>query len=246
MRKMAVLLLLPTLGALQLQGCSSPLKYEPSAREQGGQSQAPQVNQRDGSCAGIYVVQPGDSLIKIAQKCDVPLSLLQEVNQIARADLIYVNQELRIPNAQTASKAQTPKEASVSGKVLPPVSNSLNWVWPMNEQTEYQFVRDENGVSALEVYGFIGQQVFAMADGEVVFAGDGISEYGNMVMLRHADGKLSVYAHNQSLDVQKGDQVKAGQPIAKMGASGLTNRAKLYAEVRFQGQKISIKQIFQN
>lgn len=267
--------LLTTLGilsisSLQLSGCSSQLKYEPSAQNDGRSApvikSTPDLNQ--GTCPNIYVVKPGDSLNKIANKCDVSPQLLQEVNNIRRADLIYINQELRIPYRSTADATeQNDRPAVLNPKPVQPSNGTqvfsreqstfpseaidgnkrgFDWVWPMNKQTDYRFVRDAKGISALEIYGFVGQSVYAMADGKVVFAGDGITDFGNMIMLRHPDGKLSIYAHNNKLLVAKGDQVKAGQSIAEMGATGITKRPKLYVETRYQGQKISIKNILGN
>ncbi|BBP45927.1 lipoprotein [Thiosulfatimonas sediminis] len=257
----------------QFSGCSSQLKYEPTAQNDGREStiKAQTTRQGENPCAIIYVVSPGDSLGKIARKCDVPLELLQEANNIKRADLIYINQELRIPYAEPVNSESKEKEVVQQTQETPdnsvaqvfnrdqgqyqsqpiesakdPSQSSFNWIWPMNKQTDYRFVRDAKGISALEIYGFIGQSVYAMADGVVVFAGDGIADFGNMVMLRHADGKLSVYAHNHKLLVQKGEQVQAGQQIAEMGATGVTQRPKLYVETRYHGQKISIKNILTN
>ncbi|CAN8141997.1 lipoprotein NlpD [uncultured Thiomicrorhabdus sp.] len=257
--------------AIFLSACSSQLKYDPSAQNDG--RNAPDIKGTqplsNGSCPNIYVVSPGDSLSKIANKCNVSLELLQEVNDIRRADLIYINQELRIPNQSSqAENKPTAYQDETPQTVTQPTSNTqvysrdqssyqpqsidgskkkgFDWLWPMNKQTDYRFVRDDKGISALEIYGFVGQSVFAMAEGRVAFAGDGISDLGNMVMIRHPDGKLSVYAHNDKLFVKRGDQVKAGQKIAAMGSTGITQRPKLYVETRYQGQKISIKKILNN
>ncbi|MBO1926609.1 peptidoglycan DD-metalloendopeptidase family protein [Thiomicrorhabdus sp. 6S2-11] len=257
--------------AIFLSACSSQLKYDPSAQNDG--RNAPDIKGTqplsNGSCPNIYIVSPGDSLSKIANKCNVSLELLQEVNDIRRADLIYINQELRIPNQSSqAENKPTAYQDETPQTVTQPTSNTqvysrdqssyqpqsidgskkkgFDWLWPMNKQTDYRFVRDDKGISALEIYGFVGQSVFAMAEGRVAFAGDGISDLGNMVMIRHPDGKLSVYAHNDKLFVKRGDQVKAGQKIAAMGSTGITQRPKLYVETRYQGQKISIKKILNN
>lgn len=253
-----------TFSVIQLTGCSSQLKYDPAAQNDG--RNAPVIksspsSSSQGPCPNIYVVSPGDSLSKIARKCHVSLALLQEVNDIRRADLIYINQELRIPYRTATKKPVSSKkpvqhsngteiysreQRRYQSESTKGADKGFNWVWPMNKQTDYRYVRDAKGISALEIYGFVGQSVYAMADGRVVFAGDGITDFGNMVMLRHPDGKLSVYAHNKNLFVKKGDQVKAKQKIAEMGATGITKRPKLYVETRYRGQKISIKKILSN
>ncbi|MBO1925024.1 M23 family metallopeptidase [Thiomicrorhabdus sp. 6S3-12] len=257
LKKNLPLIAVVSVSLLQLQGCSSPLKYDPSARDDGRPAPVLKSQPVNGanSCSSVYIVKPGDSLSRIAEKCQVSLTLLQEVNHISRADLIYVNQELKIPYSDQTSPYDTSVNAEGSGVDTyqlsrePAYSEDLSadpvahWSWPMSKQTDYRFIRDEHGISALEVYGFIGQKVYAMTEGEVVFAGDGITEYGNMIMLKHPDGKLSVYAHNQRLLVKKGDKVRSGAQIATMGSTGLTDRPKLYTEVRYHGQKISIKKV---
>ncbi|QKI89192.1 M23 family metallopeptidase [Thiomicrorhabdus xiamenensis] len=256
LKKNLPLIAVVSISLLQLQGCSSPLKYDPSARDDGRPAPVLKSQPVSGanSCSSVYIVKPGDSLSRIAEKCQVPLTLLQEVNHISRADLIYVNQELKIPYSDNASAYDSSINTDNSVNTYhvsrePAYSEDLSadsvkqWSWPMSKQTDYRFIRDEHGISALEIYGFIGQKVYAMADGEVVFAGDGITEYGNMIMLKHPDGKLSVYAHNQRLLVKKGDQVRSGAQIATMGSTGLTDKPKLYTEVRYHGQKISIKKV---
>jgi murein DD-endopeptidase MepM/ murein hydrolase activator NlpD len=81
----------------------------------------------------------------------------------------------------------------------------------------------------------IGTPVLAAAGGRVVYAGDGIRGYGNLVVLEHAGGLLTVYAHNSALLVRQGDVVAAGARVALSGQSGHATGPHLHFEVR-EGQ----------
>ena len=78
----------------------------------------------------------------------------------------------------------------------------------------------------------IGTPVLAAAGGSVIYAGDQVRGYGNMVVLRHADDLVTVYAHNSLLLVQAGDRVAAGQEIARVGDTGRSTAPHLHFEVR--------------
>jgi len=77
-----------------------------------------------------------------------------------------------------------------------------------------------------------GTPVKAAENGVVIYAGDGLKEFGNTVLVRHEDGLVTVYGHASELKVQRGDKVKRGQDIAVSGMSGTTDAPKLHFEVR--------------
>ena len=75
----------------------------------------------------------------------------------------------------------------------------------------------------------------AVAPGRVVFA-DWLRGFGNMIILDHGGGYMSLYGNNESLYREVGDEVKAGDPIAAVGATGGNSETGLYFELRFQGK----------
>ena len=81
-----------------------------------------------------------------------------------------------------------------------------------------------------------GTPVHAAASGIVLYAGNGVPAFGNLVLVRHADGWLTAYAHCATLLVTKGDRVTGGQPIATAGATGEVDTPQLHFEVR-RGRK---------
>src|SRR5690606_7507598 len=77
-----------------------------------------------------------------------------------------------------------------------------------------------------------GTSVKAAENGVVIYAGDGLKDFGNTVLVRHESGLVTVYGHANELKVKRGDTVKRGQEIASSGMSGSTTVPKLHFEVR--------------
>jgi lipoprotein NlpD len=122
-----------------------------------------------------------------------------------------------------------PAVASVS-------STQQVWFWPVDQPVveEYNLAAQIKG---LRFSGQIGDSIRAAADGAVVYADDGLKEYGKLVLIKHLNGYISAYAHNSRLLVRENDRVKAGQIIAEMGNSG-TDRVMLEFQVRLNGKPV--------
>jgi lipoprotein NlpD len=89
----------------------------------------------------------------------------------------------------------------------------------------------------IAIAGRMGDPVLAAADGVVAIAGSPIRGLGNLVIIQHAGGVITAYAHNQTLLVKEDQQVRQGQRIAEMGSSD-SDRVKLHFEVRHQGKPV--------
>jgi lipoprotein NlpD len=89
----------------------------------------------------------------------------------------------------------------------------------------------------IAIEGQPGDPVYAVAEGKVIFSGVGPRGYGNLIIVKHENELLSVYAHNRSLVVREGDQVARGQKIAEIGDSD-ADRPKLRFEIRSIRPKI--------
>jgi murein DD-endopeptidase MepM/ murein hydrolase activator NlpD len=77
-----------------------------------------------------------------------------------------------------------------------------------------------------------GEPVYAVADGDVIYAGDGLRGYGNVVIVQH-DGRLSsLYAHNSALKVKQGDHVTQGTLLALLGSTGRSTGPHVHFELR--------------
>ncbi len=141
---------------------------------------------------------------------------------------------------QTTSRPVTPAVAPVTTAPVitaTPTSTSLRWVKPSAGPVIQQFNPATN-VKGLRYGGNLGDPIYAAANGQVVYAADGLKEYGNLVLIKHIDGYITAYAHNSKMLVKSGDNVTAGQKIAEMGSSG-TNRVMLEFQIRLDGKPIN-------
>ncbi len=83
-----------------------------------------------------------------------------------------------------------------------------------------------------------GTSVKAAEDGVVAYAGNELKGYGNLVLIKHADGWVTAYAHNSEIDVKKGETVKRGQTIAKAGQTGSVTSPQVHFEIRKGSQPV--------
>ena len=116
-------------------------------------------------------------------------------------------------------------------------ASSIRWVSPTAGRIVQGFSNSEGGNKGIDIAGQKGQDVRSAADGKVVYAGNALEGYGNLIIIKHSDDFLSAYAHNDRILVDEQDNVKAGQKIATMGSTG-TSSNKLHFEIRYKGKSI--------
>jgi len=109
------------------------------------------------------------------------------------------------------------------------------WVWPSGGKLVERF--DETHNKGIEIAGSIGDPVWAANDGQVVYSGSGLRGYGNLVIIKHTDDIVSVYAHNKEILVTQGQAVKRGQRIAELGMTDAPN-PRLDFEIRRRGKPV--------
>ncbi len=114
----------------------------------------------------------------------------------------------------------------------------VTWTWPSKGSIVEGFSRSEQGNKGIDIAGNRGQQVLAAADGQVVYAGNALRGYGNLIIINHANEYLSAYAHNEVLQVTEGQSVKRGQQIARMGSTDAKS-VRLHFEIRYRGQSVN-------
>lgn len=146
----------------------------------------------------IYLVKKGENLYSISRKLNIDIFNLIEINNLKSPYKIFPNQLLKLPDNKTQDPS--PKIKFVNKPV------NLN-------------IYKEEARNWITFYASEGTTVFSADAGEVIISGPDIPGYGNMIIIKHPKGILSVYAHlNKSL-VSKGDTVTSNQPIASVGKS---------------------------
>ena len=141
----------------------------------------------------------------------------------------------------TTNKAITPTNAVVTNPTGA-TSTSLRWVRPTAAVVSQKFDLSKN-VKGVRFSGKTGDAILAAADGQVVYAADGLKEYGQLILVKHIDGYITAYAHNSKLLVMSGQNVTAGQKIAEMGNTG-TTQTMLEFQVRLDGKPVDPSQVF--
>ncbi len=214
-----------------------------------------------------YTVRSGDTLSGIAMRYGLDYISIAEMNDIAPPYRIYVNQSLRLKkgssprtvSTQVMAQPEQIKRQTIALPTTQPVTpvtpptttapstnttvtsvapnSSLRWIKPTNGPVIQGF-NLANNVKGIRYGGNQGDPIYAAADGQVVYAADGLKEYGNLVLIKHIDGYISAYAHNSKMLVKSGDNVTAGQKIAEMGSTG-ASQVMLEFQIRLDGKPIN-------
>ena len=215
----------------------------------------------------FYTVRKGDTLFGIALAFGQNWRDIASWNNLSDPDKIKIGEKLRVMPKDTSNAAvsiplesaaiETPPGRSTSGEsevalneralddndVLPDngidrdegLVSSLGWVWPANGQVTEQF--SDSNSKGISIAGASGEAIFAVSDGKVVYSGNGLRGYGNLVIIKHPNEFITAYAHNKSIFVKEGETVDKGQKIAEMGMSE-TDSPKLLFEVRRGGKPL--------
>ena len=110
------------------------------------------------------------------------------------------------------------------------------WRWPVIG--ELNKVHDGGKLIGLEIYGSAGKEIKSASSGTVVYSGNGLKGYGELVIVKHSETFLSAYAHNKKRLVDEGEIVKVNQVIGLMGSTGAA-RDMLYFEIRRNGKSVN-------
>jgi len=187
--------------------------------------------------AGFYhVVRPGENLFRIGKAYDVPFEELARLNGIRDASQIRIGQRIFIPGAarqlpvEIITPVETPTVARNTTESEEPFGLSL--LAPVNGTINSGF--GQRGASfhdGIDIAAPEGSAIRAVEQGEVIYS-DQLRGYGNIVIIRHEGGLVSVYAHNQTNLVREGQRVARGEEIAKVGSTGRVTGPHLHFEIR--------------
>lgn len=240
------LLLLAASALLVNVGCSTTPRAKPATvvDRSGGNSTATS----EATPPGYYRVKRGDTLARIAlDNGQSPRDLAQwnnmtNPNQIEVGDLILVkppasSKSVVKPVPKMPSNIETPKvdDVKVDASKEIVAEPGIRLSWPAKGKVIDDFSEKTKGI---DIAGKLGEPVTAASEGKVVYAGNSLRGYGNLVIIKHDNTYLTAYAHNRTLSVKEGDAVKKGQKIAEMGDTDATS-VKLHFELRVNGKPVN-------
>jgi len=134
---------------------------------------------------------------------------------------------------QTATTPEPPPQTATAVPEPAPRSNSP-FLWPVRGKIISGFGVKPGGLhnDGINIEAAAGSSVMAAENGVVAYAGNELRGFGNLLLIRHADGWVTAYAHNDKLLVKRGDHVKRGQVIAQVGSTGNVTSPQLHFELR--------------
>ena len=220
-------------GIVEAEPDSKPV-YLPAPKNSAG------GGQRSNTKANWIEARKGDSLYLISKRSNVSIARLAQLNQLKKPYVIQPGQTIYIKPLSASAKKRNTKATDTSGSKKSSAMSwprSVRWVSPAKGKVIKKFSRKSNGPKGIDIAGKMGNSVFAAADGKVVYSGNGLISYGNLIIIKHNKTYLSAYAYNRKLLVKEGTTVKAGQRIAEMGRKDKLS-PRLHFEIRKNGKSV--------
>ncbi len=186
---------------------------------------------------GTITVRKGDTLYNLARKHDMDARHLAAINGLKSPYTIQPGQTLKLSGA--VSTTTTTKKSTGSSKASLPYDNKkIAWQWPVQGKVITTYKRNTVDRKGINIAAKEGNSVKAAAAGKVVYSGNGLISYGNLIIIKHNRTYLSAYAHNRKLLVKEGQMIKSGQKIAELGKTG-TDSPRLHFEIRKNGKPVN-------
>ena len=191
-----------------------------------------------------HVVRPGETLYSLSRAYDTDAYTLATANGLRSPYVIREGQRLRIPwRRATSAVAAGPAKTRVAVATRrpapravprPPKSSGAGFAWPVQGRLISSFGAKSKGLynDGINIAAARGTPVKAAENGVVAYAGNELRGFGNLLLIKHADGWVTAYAHNETLLVKRGQVVRRGQVIARVGSTGGVATPQLHFELR--------------
>ena len=202
-----------------------------------------------------YQVKRGDTVSQIAARYNMSYRQIGALNNLDSQYTIYSGQMLKLWQGGESAAQQAQNTPRYTPRPTTPATNTPSTQAPSsnaNSATGYDYptrnpvIRNFDAQSnnlGMWFSGQTGDPVYASQSGTVLYAGNGLQEYGNLIMIRHSNDYITAYAHNSELLVNEGDSVQRGQRIASMGNTGQTNQVALEFQVRLGGSPVDPRSV---
>ena len=195
-------------------------------------------------------VKAGETLYSIAFEYGRDPIDVARWNKIRRPYTIFPKQKLRIipistdkitknNNIKIESQNSTGrKSVPVENKVQYVANSKLKWQWPTGGKVVSTFSIRDPGRRGIDIVGKKGQPIRSSAAGHIVYRGNGLRGYGNLIIIKHNETYFSAYAHTENVVVKENEKVKLGQKIADMGNTS-SDKTILHFEIRRSGKPVN-------
>ncbi len=190
----------------------------------------------------IHIVHKEDTLYSLSQQYQMNIRHIVKLNKIKYPYQIKLGQELIVKNILPKKSLSIAKKEGIA-KTTPTLAGSF--IWPAKGKIISPFGAKGDGIhnDGINISLPIGTPIRASENAIVLYAGNALKGYGKLLLLRHANGYITAYAHNSKLLVNPGQNVQQGQVIAHSGKSGNVGSGQLHFEIRKGSQAIDPKDL---
>jgi lipoprotein NlpD len=175
----------------------------------------------------FHTVARGEEFADIARRYDVDTRSLALLNRMQPPYRVRAGERIVLPAMARAGDnsnrpEDTPPSVSLRATAPPHAGEQTRFVMPLDGEIVSRFGAQPSGVriDGVEIAGREGARIVAAADGDVVYAGADLEAYGTLVLVRHADNYVTAYGYARRALVREGQRVRAGEPLAELGARG--------------------------
>ena len=211
--------------------------------------------------AKFHIVEKGDTLYSISRRYSVDVTTLSRVNNLQAPYTLAIGQRLALPGSvssdtevsttsttnksssfsfwkkSTSTTKTTAKKATTTKKYTPKKVTTYRkskFAWPLKGKiiSPYGTIGKGRNNDGINIKAKLGEAVKAADAGTVAYAGNELKGFGNLILIKHNDGWITAYAHNDRLFVKKGQKVRKGEKIAAAGSTGGVNTPQLHFEIR--------------
>lgn len=189
----------------------------------------------------FHVVERHQTFYRICKTYGVDLNEVASLNRIQDPGRIQTGQRIFIPGAKRVLKVEIYIDDVLSeqGQKEKVVYRKLDLIWPVEGKINQGFEEAENRRhQGIDISSAVGVPIKASNAGTVIYSNNTIKGYGNLIILRHSEDLVTVYAHNQVNLVEEGAWVEKGQIIGKVGRTGRTSGSHLHFEIRKKNKAI--------
>lgn len=195
---------------------------------------------------GVYhTVKRHQTLWRISKTYGVDMDEVARTNHIRDPSKIRVGQKIFIPGAKRVLRVDIYIEdiGGRRGRRKDPKRIALargHFIWPLRGDVTREFgIRGTTKHDGIDISAPIGTPIKAANSGRVLYSGNEIRGYGNIILIEHGQGFITVYAHNEANNVAEGEKVRRGQIIGRVGGTGRTSGPNLHFEIRMNNRPIN-------
>ena len=190
------------------------------------------------------IVKSGDTLFGIARRFGVSVQKIVEINNLGLNNVIFTGQVLKIPKISVSNSVTLNSNKNLKIVTLPQPKPEIlktssrilkvKFYSPLDGEIITKFGIKSDGVMNEGIYieADYGTIVKSSADGEVIFVGSDLKDFGKLLIVKHSENLITSYAHLSKIYVHEGEIITRGQPIAEVGSSGKVTKSQLYFEIR--------------